>query len=73
MRKQWKMLWCLSGLVSLCWVGGGTAMGQETIRFPQYPQYVQYPQDAPPVIPAAKLRPVFPSTTTVPRVIYSQP
>jgi len=52
MRKQWKMLWCLSGLVSLCWVGGGTAMGQERIGFPQYPQYVQYPPGAPPVIPA---------------------
>ena len=27
----------------------------------------------PPVIPAPKLSPVFPSTTTVPPVMYSQP
>ncbi len=27
----------------------------------------------PPLMPAAKLRPVLPSTTTVPPVMYSQP
>ncbi|MGD1212355.1 MAG: DUF3300 domain-containing protein [Candidatus Acidiferrales bacterium] len=52
MRRQWRMVWCLIGMVSLCWVGG-RAMGQAEFSAPQYPQYVQYPQGTPPVVPAA--------------------
>ena len=51
MRKQWRMVWCLTGMASLCWVGG-RAMGQAEFEAPQYPQYVQYPQGAPPVAPS---------------------
>jgi hypothetical protein len=51
MRKQWRMVWCLIGMASLCWVGG-RAQGQVEFEAPQYPQYVQYPQGAPPVVPA---------------------
>jgi Protein of unknown function (DUF3300) len=50
MRKQWRMIWCLMGMASLCWVGG-RAMGQVDSEAPQYPQYVQYPEGAPPVTP----------------------
>jgi hypothetical protein len=51
MREQWRMIWCLTCMASLCWVGGH-AMGQAEFEVPQYPQYVQYPQSAPPVMPA---------------------
>ena len=51
MRKQWPMIWCLTGMASLCWVGE-RALGQAGFEVPQYPQYVQYPQGAPPVTPA---------------------
>jgi len=45
------MIWCLTGMASLCWVGE-RALGQAGFEVPQYPQYVQYPQGAPPVTPA---------------------
>ena len=51
MRKQWPMIWCLTGMANLCWVGE-CALGQTNYESPQYPQYVQYPQGAPPVTPA---------------------
>jgi len=53
MRKQWQMIWCLTGMASLCWLAQD-AMGQWQVdpAAPQYPQYVQYPQGAPPVMPA---------------------
>jgi hypothetical protein len=51
MQKQWRTIWCLTGVVSLGWAGG-RALGQETFEVPQYPQYVQYPEGAPPVVPA---------------------
>jgi len=51
MRKQWPMIWCLTGMASLWWVGE-RALGQAGFEVPQYPQYVQYPQVAPPVTPA---------------------
>ena len=50
MRKQWRMIACLAGMASLCWVGG-RAVVQAQVEAPQYPQYVQYPQGAPPVMP----------------------
>ena len=51
MRKQWRIIGCLTGLVGLGWLGA-RAMGQDTFEVPQYPQYVQYPSSAPPVVPA---------------------
>jgi hypothetical protein len=51
MQKQWRTIWCLTGVVGLGWLGG-RALGQETFEVPQYPQYVQYPEGAPPVVPA---------------------
>jgi len=51
MRKRWRMFWSMTGVASLCAVGG-PAMGQVDYEAPQYPQYVQYPQGAPPVAPA---------------------
>jgi len=51
MRKQWPMIWCLTGMASLCW-DGGYVLAQAVFEAPQYPQYVQYPQGAPPVTPA---------------------
>ena len=51
MRNNWRMIWCLTGIASFCWIGG-SAMGQASFAVPQAPQYVQYPQGAPPVTPA---------------------
>jgi hypothetical protein len=51
MQKKRQIIGCLTGLASLCLVGG-CVMGQTAFEAPQYPQYIQYPQGAPPVVPA---------------------
>ena len=67
---------CLTKVQRVSLLSGSSDLDKPTIavlqRLANWPS-TSYTYATPPLMPAAKLRPVLPSTTAVPPVMYSQP